>query len=516
MIIISHINAKKQVQVIRNDNPQTGFSESLVKAFWEVCEKYPKDLILWKEEGIEINTESIEEVFQHSLVMASYAVKEYFIPDTIGYVDQLPFVNPNKNVKYPTWMMSVAIGGVYGETALRLKSPLKEINNFGVLINSIAKIGQQNSLFCYSHPALLKKSNKKLSLVKTRTKDLFSFVAQHYKKVRLLVLLFCFIQYEKKFPIWSFLSSIFKKSFFQCQVELPELEENLEWINNESIDVIIPTLGRPKYLKNVLIDLKNQKLLPTRVIIVEQNPEVNSESELDYLKSETWPFEIVHHFTHQLGVCNARNIALDQVKSNWIFFADDDIRFQPDLLQNVIKEGSHYQIQAINLNCKQPGEETVFEKIKQWGSFGAGTSIVKSFYAQQCRFSGVFEFGFGEDADFGMQLRNKGCDIIYHPQIQTLHLKAPSGGFRKKLNLPWENNELLPKPSPTLMAYAIKHYTQKQLKGYQVSLYLKFYSRQKEKNPVKYIKIMQKRWKFSERWAVKILNQNSENPIVKS
>ena len=136
MIIISHINAKKQVQVIRNDNPQTGFSESLVKAFWEVCEKYPKDLILWQEEGIEINFESIDEVFQHSLIMASYPVKEYFIPDSIGYVDQLPFVNPSKNVKYPTWRMSVAIGGVYGETALRLKSPLNFFFFFKILKGS--------------------------------------------------------------------------------------------------------------------------------------------------------------------------------------------------------------------------------------------------------------------------------------------------------------------------------------------------------------------------------------------
>ena len=157
MIIISHIKAKKQVTIVRNDKSLTGFSESLVSSFWEVCENYPEDVILWQEEGVEINTESIGEIFQHSLIMASYPVDDYFIPDAIGYVDQLPFVNPNKNVKYPTWRMSVAIGGIYGETALRFKSSLKEISDFGVLINSIAKIGQQNSLFCYSHPALLKK-----------------------------------------------------------------------------------------------------------------------------------------------------------------------------------------------------------------------------------------------------------------------------------------------------------------------------------------------------------------------
>ena len=499
MIIISHINAKKQVQVIRNDNPQTGFSESLVKAFWEVCEKYPKDLILWQEEGIEINTESIDEVFQHSLVMASYPVKEYFIPDTIGYVDQLPFVNPSKNVKYPTWRMSVAIGGVYGETALRLKSPLKEISNFGVLINSIAKIGQQNSLFCYSHPALLKKSNWKLSLVKTETKDLFSFVAQHYKKVRLLILLLCFIRYEKAFPIWSFLTSIFKKSFFQCQVELPELEENLEWINNESIDVIIPTLGRPKYLKNVLINLKNQKLLPARVIIVEQNPEVNSESALDYLKSETWPFEIVHHFTNQLGACNARNIALDQVKSNWVFFADDDIRFEDVVLRDALRELDRLKVNALNINCLQPGEKLVFSKIKQWGAFGSGTSIVKANIAKNCRFSREFENGFGEDTDYGISLRNSGCDIIYHPDITIRHLKASRGGFRKVQQLNNQQSHLKqPKPSPTMMLLVKKHFNEKMEKGYKINLFLKFYKKQPIKNPFTYYKSIQGRWSLSE------------------
>ncbi|MFV8226680.1 glycosyltransferase family 2 protein [Christiangramia aquimixticola] len=461
-----------------------------------------------------INTESIDEVFQHKLIMASYPVDDYFIPDAIGYVDQLPFSNPNKKVKYPTWKMSTAIGGLYGETALRFKPPMKEISNFGILINSIAKVGQQNSLFCYSHPALLKQINGKLSLVRTETKDLFRFVAQHYKKVRLLILLYCFIRYKKKFPIWSFFTSVFKKSFFQFNIDLPELDDNVEeLIGKESIEVIIPTLGRPQHLKNVLIDLKNQKLLPTKVIIVEQNPEVNSESELDYLKSYTWPFEIVHHFTRNIGVCSARNIALDQVQSNWVFFADDDIRFQPELLQNVVKEAARFQIEAINLNCRQPGEETAFYKTKQWGSFGAGTCVVKTMYAKKCQFSNIFEFGFGEDADFGMQLRNKGCDIIYHPRLQTLHLKASEGGFREMPILPWEKGNISPKPSPTIMAYAIKHFAPEQLRGYKVSLFLKYYNRQSIKNPVKYLRQLRKRWKLSEEWAACLLNENNPSRL---
>ena len=168
-------------------------------------------------------------------------------------------------------------------------------------------------------------------------------------------------------------------------------------------------------------------------------------------------------------------------------------------------EASRYKISALNLNCRQPGEETVFQKVKQWGSFGAGTSVVKTSFAQQCRFLEVFEYGFGEDADFGMQLRTLGCDIMYHPALQTLHLKAPTGGFRKKPSLPWEQEAISPKPSPTLMAYAVKHYTPEQIKGYKVSLFLKFYSKQPIKNPLRYLHEMRKRWELSEKWAEKLL-----------
>jgi hypothetical protein len=54
-------------------------------------------------------------------------------------------------------------------------------------------------------------------------------------------------------------------------------------------------------------------------IIVEQNPDKESVSELDYLKNQTWPFIIKHSFTHQAGACNARNLALNQLESEWVF-----------------------------------------------------------------------------------------------------------------------------------------------------------------------------------------------------
>ena len=44
---------------------------------------------------------------------------------------------------------------------------------------------------------------------------------------------------------------------------------------------------------------------------------------LDYLTSEEWPFVIKHIFTHQSGACNARNLALAQMTSEWFYNRKD-------------------------------------------------------------------------------------------------------------------------------------------------------------------------------------------------
>jgi GT2 family glycosyltransferase len=192
---------------------------------------------------------------------------------------------------------------------------------------------------------------------------------------------------------------------------------------------------------------------------------------------------------------------MKEVISHWVFFADDDIRINSNILKKAFIELKKYGFNAINFNCKQKDEITVFPKIKQWGGFGSGTSIVKSEFVKQCEFSRIYEHGYGEDTDFGMQLRNIGCDIIYHPHIELLHLKAPIGGFREKPIVPWEYEVPLPKPAPPLMTYIKKYYTKSQIYGFKTQLFLRYYTKQSIINPIVYIKAMKLRWKKSEDWA---------------
>ena len=120
-------------------------------------------------------------------------------------------------------------------------------------------------------------------------------------------------------------------------------------------------------------------------------------------------------------------------------------------------------------------ERQDFKIIHQSGIFGSGNSVVKSQFLKLISFNKALEFGYGEDIDFGMQLRNLGIDIIYFPRLRILHLKAPIGGFRNKFIFPWELKGENPNPSPTVMHVKINHLTKQQLKRYKIILFLKLH-----------------------------------------
>jgi GT2 family glycosyltransferase len=309
--------------------------------------------------------------------------------------------------------------------------------------------------------------------------------------------------YEKKFSFFSVFCSLLvkKRNATTINLENIKVQSSKGNILPKTIDVIIPTIGRKKYLYDVLCDLKAQTYLPINVIIVEQNPIADSKSELDYLKTETWPFVIKHTFTHQAGACNARNLALAQVESNWVFLADDDNRFGSDLIEMVFLKMKQFGVRAASTAYPQKNEITKKKNVVQSPYFGAGNSFMDSTFLKDVRFDKGYEFGYGEDNDLGMQIRNLGEDVLYLPEPSILHLKAPMGGFRTKPELEWYKDAVQPKPSPTVMLYQIKHNTKKQILGYKTILFLKYYNHQNIKNPLKYYKNFQKQWSRSVFWA---------------
>lgn len=272
---------------------------------------------------------------------------------------------------------------------------------------------------------------------------------------------------------------------------------------SDTLDVLIPTLGRKKYLKDVLDDLAKQTHLPKNVIIVEQHPDENMDTELDYIKNESWPFVIKHTFIHKLGACNARNIGLDMIESKWLFMADDDIRITDKTIENTLSFMKSINVPSVSIGTYLPSQDkkALGAQAILWEAYSTCTTILASKYAKQVRFDMAYEFGYGEDTAYGRELRNIGCPTLYTPVNALLHLKAPIGGFRYQFPHPWLKDDIQPKPSPTMMYLYQSYMSKSQLFAYKVFLFLSQSINRKKINIFKYKKQFQKQWERSEYWA---------------
>ncbi|MGK0174915.1 MAG: glycosyltransferase involved in cell wall biosynthesis [Ulvibacter sp.] len=511
MIVVLHQN-NRIVRVLNEKLKDLKFdiTGSLTNTFFSVAKTHPDDLILWCHEAYfeNFNFTNIDQIFHHPKMMVSYSVTNHkYLTERIGYVEDSPFINVKFDVSYPTWLMSSDVGGVHAQVLNTLNPKDFQNKNLDLFLNSVAKIGMPAGLLCYSNPKLLLGDPQpEKETVPASNYQLYRFVKEHYKAGWVFFIFLAQIIYERKLHLFSLIMSFFylRKKF---KVEaFSKMEGPSKKLNDETktVDVIIPTLGRKVFLLDVLNDLAAQTILPKRVIIVEQNSDPNAISELDYLTSESWPFQITHRFIHQTGACNARNIAIKELESEWVFMADDDIRIPKNTIEKVLEFFETYKCKVVTLNCLREGDITFRQPIRQWNSFGSGCSAVASEVVKTTFFNMSFEHGFGEDTDYGMQLRNKGYDVLYNPFIQLKHLKAAVGGFRETIQRPWELSNILPKPSPTIMLYRIKHTTKQQLQAYKVLLFIKYYRKQAVKNPIAYIQKMNMAWNSSVNWANKL------------
>jgi GT2 family glycosyltransferase len=515
MILLVHNGHTIVEAYSASDNVTIDFNpkESIISVIKQISKTFPEELLIWVKSDYksQLNYDDIKSIFHHKCIMASYSVSgNYRISPKIGYVEQTPFTNISKEINFPTWFMSSDVGGIFAETFNRIVDTVSFNKNSDYFLTSLGKHNMPLGLFCYSNPKFLKQIPIEINNQRESNFLLFKFVKQHYKSVWVFNLFICFVIFEKRFPIFPFLNALFfKRNSIKKYLNPLDYKSKKPVTLNKTIDVIIPTIGRSEHLYNILKDLSEQIFLPKNVIIVEQSNRKPLISELDYLNNQMWPFKIVHKLLNNTGVCKARNIAMEFVESDWCFFADDDIRIEQNFIENAFETINILGVEILNMLCLQPHEKQSYFYMSQTDIFGSGTSIVKTSFFNKVAFDTSFEFGFGEDSDFGMQLRKVGGDVIYVPTIRITHLKAPIGGFRTKYVTKWENEKIQPKPSPTFMVFIKKHYNYYQMNGYKYTLFLKFYRKQTIKNPFRYFKNIQKQWILSEYWSEQLMKNNA-------
>jgi glycosyltransferase involved in cell wall biosynthesis len=493
IILLQHKNPKNNTASLNGESVRlTG--DSVMKQLLNLSHRYPDSWIGWAiEQGDILDWNYLQEKAVSKNYTVSKGTAPQFLSSGIGYVEDTPFINFKQNQWYPTWIMSADFGMIHSSVLQQVNATIFN-GNFEYDLNLLTRILQPQGLFCYAHLTRTNSSKKETHL-------LYKFVAQTKKRGWILFLLMCHVIYDTYFPVLAFTKAIFKKaSHFKANFKGLQTCGHNAPIKTD-YDVIIPTMGRASFLKEVLNDLAAQRMLPEKVVIVEQNEDKNSTTDLDYLEAEKWPFQVIHKFIHQTGACNARNLAIAETTATWVLLFDDDNRFDDGLLTRIFNALQGTSSKVLNMAYLQKGELENQKGYLQWAFFGSGCSIAHREVVENSRFDMALEHGYGEDVDYGMQIRNAGYDIIYAPEIQILHLKAPIGGFRKPKNLPWSDDAAQPKPSPFIMYFRQKNFSENQLRGYRLIQLLKSYKSLGTKNPVKHYRIFKIQWNSSLQYA---------------
>jgi GT2 family glycosyltransferase len=486
MVFIEYINNKITSSAYKG--------EPVILAIEKIAKNHPDQSLLIYRNGVDAVSfqQAVSSMLKPHIIVSSFTSLQV----DLGYVEDSPFIAVSSSTKYPTWIKSAEIVTLHASLVNQIAGQLSCKTSLLYWINSLSKLARPLGILSYQLPFDTQQEDK------WNTSALYRFVKQHYKARWVFMLLLSHMWYEKRFPLYAFAKAQFYKKRF-LKLDVNELQKTLDTatVKNLNYDVVIPTMGRPKYLYDVLTDLAKQTVLPKRLVIIEQNADRNAATELSYLIEEDWPFQITHELISQTGACNARNLAISKTIAPWVLLFDDDVRIPDHFISDVQEFLNKTAVKSVTFACLQKEETESMQAFKQWESFGSGCSIVHRELVERCKFDMALEHGYGEDVDYGMQIRQAGYDVIYAPQIQLLHLKAPVGGFRKPHLFSWKEDEVQPKPSPQIMYHRKKNYTHKQLLGYKLVQFFKTYGGFGTKLPWMHYKKYKQAWNQSEKRA---------------
>ena len=269
---------------------------------------------------------------------------------------------------------------------------------------------------------------------------------------------------------------------------------------------IIPTMMRQDFTLKLLNDLENQTYKPFEVIVVDATPE--NVRDISKYKEKNYSFKVVFKWQTTKGSCRARNEAIDLCTGDYIVFGDDDIRIQPQFIENHIRLLQTYKTEACNgldimADHQQQDLKDLDKKIESLGdkrwkvgaaqSFSNANSCVSKRVVNTLKGNDInYDGGYGEDSDFGLSIVKLGVTVLHNPFSVNLHLKPPQGGYRiwgqqastkgkKRKKQLWELDSpvkwIVPKPSPTIMYQLYKHFDKKQRKEYKIKYFIFYFTK---------------------------------------
>ena len=227
------------------------------------------------------------------------------------------------------------------------------------------------------------------------------------------------------------------------------------------VSVIIPTLNRYEYLKDVFKDLENQTYTHFEVIVVDQTDAFRE----DFYKG--WNLDLHFWFQEEKALWKARNEAIKVSKGDYILLYDDDSLVDNDWIEQHLKTLDFFNADlssGVSLS-KVGGEIPDHYKFFRWSEqLDTGNVLLKKAIFKAI---GLFDCQFEKqrmgDGEFGLRAYLAGYKNISNPKAKRIHLKVSQGGLRQMGS--WDafrTKKLLdPKPVPSVLYLSRKYFGNK-------------------------------------------------------
>ena len=218
------------------------------------------------------------------------------------------------------------------------------------------------------------------------------------------------------------------------------------------VSVVIPTLNRYDYLKDVLQDLEQQDYSHFEVIVVDQSDAFDEA----FYKSFELDIQLIRQTEKALWL--ARNTAIKAAKGTFIALSEDDVRIQSDWISSHLKCLDFFDAQVsagvfYPEGQHIPKERAFFALASQFATGNA--MLYKDVFKRVGLFDRQFERQRMGDGEFGMRLYLNDIKSISNPYASCVDVKAPTGGLRDMGS--WDafrpSTFFAPRPIPSVLYF---------------------------------------------------------------
>lgn len=227
---------------------------------------------------------------------------------------------------------------------------------------------------------------------------------------------------------------------------------------NPLISVVIPTLNRYEYLKDVFADLEKQDYYNFEVLVCDQTDEIPAQF------YDGWNIDLKLIKQTEKALWLARNTCIQQAKGEYILLFDDDSRVEANWISSHLKCLDYFDVKisaGVTHTLRGHGLGKKEKYFHLSDVFDTGNSMV---HIDVFKEIGLFDRQFEKmrmgDGEFGLRSILAGYLVVSNPYATRIHLKVKTGGLREMGS--WDairpKSLFAPRPVPSVLYFTRKYF----------------------------------------------------------